>query len=133
MPDQPSAFTSGSARDRYYAIAPPARTRPVLAVDPIGEPGRTIQRRPLTSGADVGAWITAVPATIVPSDEQSRLDSLAWTAYYTAALTDPALAAAGLTLPGALEDFLTKRLTAALRAGEIDPDQLDRLSGPARR
>ncbi|MGP4096979.1 TetR family transcriptional regulator C-terminal domain-containing protein [Nonomuraea sp. KM90] len=60
---------------------------------------------------------------MLPSDEQSRLDSLAWTAYYTAALTDPALAAAGLTLPNALENFLTARLAAAQQAGEIDSDR----------
>ncbi|NUS03491.1 MAG: TetR family transcriptional regulator [Nonomuraea sp.] len=65
----------------------------------------------------------AVLGTIVPFDEQSRLDSMAWTAYYTAALTDPALAAAGVTLPNALEDFLTVRLTAAQRAGDVAPDR----------
>ncbi|GAA0911716.1 TetR/AcrR family transcriptional regulator [Nonomuraea longicatena] len=64
----------------------------------------------------------AVLGVIVPSDEQSRLDSMAWTAYYTAALTDPALAEVGLTLPNALEDFLTARLTAAQEAGDIAPD-----------
>lgn len=65
----------------------------------------------------------AVLSAILPSDEQSRLDSLAWTAYYAAALTDPALAAAGLTLPNALEDFLTARLSAAQQNGEIDSDR----------
>jgi AcrR family transcriptional regulator len=39
------------------------------------------------------------------------------------ALTAPALAAVGLTLPDALENFLTVRLTAAQRAGEIAPDR----------
>ncbi|WP_049566257.1 alpha/beta fold hydrolase [Nonomuraea sp. SBT364] len=116
-PDQPSAFTSDSARDKYYAvydrvlgelwpvpvdavdvetragtvrvhragpaegdpvvlvagaganalawyryIEPLARTRPVLVVDPLGEPGRSVQRRPLATGADVGGWITDVLA-----------------------------------------------------------------------
>lgn len=65
----------------------------------------------------------AVLNTILPADEQSRLDSLAWTAYYTAALTDPVLAATGVTLPNALENFLTVRLTAAQQAGDIDPDR----------
>ncbi|MFL6111196.1 MAG: TetR family transcriptional regulator [Catenulispora sp.] len=41
----------------------------------------------------------AVLGAILPADEQSRQDSLAWTAYYTAALTDPALGAAALTGP----------------------------------
>lgn len=62
----------------------------------------------------------AVLGAILPADEQSRLDSLAWTAYYTAALTDPALAAVGVTHPNALEDFLTTRLAAAQQTGEVD-------------
>lgn len=65
----------------------------------------------------------AVLGAILPSDEQSRLDSLAWTAYYTAALTDSALAASGVTGPNALEDFLTERLRAAQHAGDIGPDR----------
>jgi hypothetical protein len=64
-----------------------------------------------------------VLGAILPSEDQSRLDQLAWTAYYTAALTDPALAAAGVTHPNALEDFLTARLAAAQRAGEVDEDR----------
>ncbi|MEV6156929.1 TetR/AcrR family transcriptional regulator [Nonomuraea sp. NPDC052129] len=71
--------------------------------------------------------LAAVLGVIIPSDDQSRLDSLAWTAYYTAALTDPALAAAGLTLPNALENFLTVRMTAAQQAGEIDADRDPRI------
>ncbi|MEV5558426.1 TetR family transcriptional regulator C-terminal domain-containing protein [Nonomuraea wenchangensis] len=67
--------------------------------------------------------LAAVLGAIVPFDEQSRLDSMAWTAYYSAALTDPALAAAGLTLPNALENFLTVRLTAAQQAGDIASDR----------
>lgn len=65
----------------------------------------------------------AVLRTILPFDEQSRLDSMAWTAYYTVALTDPALAAVGLTLPNALENVLTTRLTAAQQVGQITPDR----------
>jgi AcrR family transcriptional regulator len=74
-------------------------------------------------GPSTRGVFAAVLGAILPSDEQSRLDSLAWTAYYTAALTDPALAAAGLTLPNALEDFLTVRLAAAQQAGDIGPDR----------
>ncbi|WP_206061499.1 hypothetical protein [Nonomuraea basaltis] len=40
-----------------------------------------------------------------------------------ARLADPALAAVGLTLPNALETFLTVRLTAAQQAGDIAPDR----------
>ncbi|MBB5085224.1 TetR/AcrR family transcriptional regulator [Nonomuraea endophytica] len=65
----------------------------------------------------------AVLGVILPFDEQSERDSMAWTAYYTAALTDPALAAVGLTLPNALENFLTVRLTAAQQAGDVAPDR----------
>ncbi|MFI9554727.1 TetR/AcrR family transcriptional regulator [Nonomuraea endophytica] len=65
----------------------------------------------------------AVLGVILPFDEQSERDSMAWTAYYTAALTDPTLAAVGLTLPNALENFLTVRLTAAQQAGDIAPDR----------
>ncbi|MEV4473332.1 TetR/AcrR family transcriptional regulator [Nonomuraea salmonea] len=80
-----------------------------------------VRRRITDSGTPAPReLLAAVLATIVPYDEQSRLDSLAWTAYYTAALTDPALAAAGLTLPDALEDFLTVRLTGAI-AADRDP------------
>ncbi|MEV4372831.1 TetR family transcriptional regulator C-terminal domain-containing protein [Nonomuraea sp. NPDC049637] len=67
--------------------------------------------------------LTAVLDAVLPCDEQSRLDSMAWTAYYTAALTDPVLAAVGVTLPDALENFLTVRLTAAQQAGDIAPDR----------
>jgi AcrR family transcriptional regulator len=60
-----------------------------------------------------------VLGSILPSDEQSRLDSLAWTAYYTVALTDPTLGADGVHYPDALEDFLTARLAAAQQQGAI--------------
>ncbi|TLP56217.1 TetR/AcrR family transcriptional regulator [Microbispora triticiradicis] len=85
---------------------------------------RVRQRAAVATGElSTRGLFAAVLGAILPSDEQSRLDSLAWTAYYTAALTDPALAAAGLTLPNALEDFLTTRLTTAQQAGEISPDR----------
>jgi transcriptional regulator BetI-like protein len=66
-----------------------------------------------------------VLGAVLPADEQSRLDSLAWTAYYAATLTDRALAdaAAGLAYTNALEDFLTARLAASQAAGEIDADR----------
>jgi AcrR family transcriptional regulator len=70
-------------------------------------------------GLSVRAVFEVVLGAILPSDEQSRLDSLASTAYYAAALTDPGLAAAGVVYPNALEDFLTTRLAAAQQAGDI--------------
>ncbi|MEV7803140.1 TetR family transcriptional regulator C-terminal domain-containing protein [Microbispora sp. NPDC088329] len=84
---------------------------------------RVRQRAAAPGGLSTRGLFAAVLGSILPSDEQSRLDSLAWTAYHTAALTDPALAAAGLRLPNALEDFLTTRLTTAQRAGELASDR----------
>ncbi|MGJ6968301.1 alpha/beta fold hydrolase [Streptosporangium sp. G11] len=119
VPDQPSAFISGSARDKYVAaydrvlgelwpvpvdaidvetraggvriyragpvegdpvvllagaggnalawyryIEPLARIRPVFAIDPLGEPGRSIQTRPLATGAEASGWLTDVLAAL---------------------------------------------------------------------
>jgi AcrR family transcriptional regulator len=71
--------------------------------------------------------LAVILEAILPSDDESRLDSLAWAAFYAAALTNPALAAAGVTHPNVLEDFLTARLTAAQRDGHIDADRNPRL------
>ncbi|MFI6503970.1 alpha/beta fold hydrolase [Nonomuraea typhae] len=54
----------GNALSWYRYIEPLARTRPVLAVDALGEPGRSVQRRPLTTGAEVGDWFTDVLAAV---------------------------------------------------------------------
>ncbi|GAA4195099.1 TetR/AcrR family transcriptional regulator [Streptosporangium oxazolinicum] len=81
---------------------------------------RVRQRAAATTGElSARSVLEAVLGAILPTDEQSRLDSLAWTAYYTAALTDPALAATALIRPDALEDFLTTRLTTAQQAGDL--------------
>ncbi|MEU6408872.1 TetR family transcriptional regulator C-terminal domain-containing protein [Microbispora sp. NPDC046933] len=89
---------------------------------------RVRQRAAATAGGlSTRGLFAAVLGAILPSDEQSRLDSLAWTAYYTAALTDPALAATGLTLPNALEDFLTERFAIAQQAGDVDADRDPRI------
>lgn len=93
---------------------------------------RRVRQRAAAAGAlSTRAVLAAVAGAILPSDEQSRLDSLAWTAYYTAALTDPALAATGLTLPNALEDFLTARLAAARQAGDVASDRDPRTEAAA--
>lgn len=86
---------------------------------------RRVKQRAAVAGEGLSTRgvFDAVLGAILPSDEQSRLDSLAWTAYYTAALTDPALAASGVTGPNALEDFLTERLGAAQQAGDIGSDR----------
>ncbi|MEV7011856.1 alpha/beta fold hydrolase [Streptosporangium sp. NPDC051022] len=56
------AGAGGNAAAWYRYIEPLARTRPVYAVDPLGEPGRSVQRRPLATGAEVGGWLTEVLA-----------------------------------------------------------------------
>ncbi|GGT38687.1 TetR/AcrR family transcriptional regulator [Nonomuraea spiralis] len=84
---------------------------------------RRVKQRAAAGELTPRGVFAAVLGAILPFDEQSELDSMAWTAYYTAALTDPALAAVGLTLPNALENFLTVRLTAAQQAGDIAPDR----------
>jgi AcrR family transcriptional regulator len=70
-----------------------------------------------------------VLGAVLPADEPSRHDQLAWTAYYAAALTDPAFAdaaAGAMAYPDALEDFLTARLAAAQQAGDLDPARAPR-------
>lgn len=50
----------GNALAWYRYIEPLARIRPVVAVDPLGEAGRSVQTRPITTGAEVGGWLTDV-------------------------------------------------------------------------
>ncbi|MBW8766716.1 MAG: alpha/beta fold hydrolase [Geodermatophilales bacterium] len=50
----------GNALAWYRYIEPLARTRPVIAVDPLGEAGRSVQTQPITTGAQVGGWLTDV-------------------------------------------------------------------------
>jgi pimeloyl-ACP methyl ester carboxylesterase len=50
----------GNALAWYRYVGPLARTRPVVAVDPLGEVGRSVQTRPITTGAEVGGWLTDV-------------------------------------------------------------------------
>ncbi|MFF0309561.1 alpha/beta fold hydrolase [Streptosporangium sp. NPDC004379] len=56
------AGAGGNALAWHRYIEPLARVRPVLAVDPLGEPGRSVQTRPLATGAEVGGWLTEVLA-----------------------------------------------------------------------
>lgn len=60
------------------------------------------RQRAATAGPGLPAReaFAIILTSILPSGEESRLDSLAWTAFYTAALTDPTLAA-GVTHPNA--------------------------------
>jgi pimeloyl-ACP methyl ester carboxylesterase len=54
----------GNALAWYRDVAPLARHRPVVVVDPLGEPGRSVATQPITGGADVGRWLTAVLAAV---------------------------------------------------------------------
>ena len=64
---------------------------------------------------------------MLPSDQDSRADQLAWTAYYAAGLTDPeglaGLTDAGLAGPNALERYLVATLAKAQDAGAIGADR----------
>ncbi|NJP88880.1 TetR/AcrR family transcriptional regulator [Nonomuraea sp. FMUSA5-5] len=117
------------AKQRAAAAGEPVVSKAAAGESAASKPatGERVGGEPSVDEMTARAVLAAVLGTVVPFDEQSRLDSMAWTAYYTAALTDPVLAAAGLTLPNALESFLTKRLAAAQQAGEIAPDRDPRI------
>lgn len=51
---------AGNALAWHRYVEPLARTRPVIAVDPLGEAGRSVQTRAISSGAEVGGWLTDV-------------------------------------------------------------------------
>jgi pimeloyl-ACP methyl ester carboxylesterase len=65
--DDPVVLLSGAGGNAlawYRYLEPLARTRPVLAVDPLGEAGRSVQTRPIATGAEVGGWLTDVLAAL---------------------------------------------------------------------
>jgi AcrR family transcriptional regulator len=87
---------------------------------------RRVKARAAAAGGDltVRQVFDVVLESILPSDEASRADQLAWTAYYATGLTEPAFAEAaggGMAYPDALEDWLTARLTRAQQEGAADP------------
>lgn len=45
-------------------IEPLTRNRPVIAIDPIGDPGASTQTKPFTSGQDLAAWLDEVLAAL---------------------------------------------------------------------
>ena len=65
--------------------------------------------------------VEIVLTSVLPLDEQRRADALASTAFYAVALTDPSLAASGVTWPEALVRYLTGVLSAARGTGELLP------------
>ena len=51
------AGAGGNALGWYRYVEPLGRTRPVLVLDPLGDPGHSVHTRPLSGGADVGGWL----------------------------------------------------------------------------
>jgi AcrR family transcriptional regulator len=96
----------------------------------LAELARRLDRRVSERAAGAGPRLPVrtvfelVVGSILPTDEDSRADSLAWTAYYAVALTDPAVGAGGPDHPDALEGWLTARLVRAQAEGDA-PAELD--------
>ena len=47
----------GNAASWYRYVEPLGRTRPVLAVDTLGDPGRSVQTAPVAGAADAARWL----------------------------------------------------------------------------
>ena len=54
----------GNALGWYRYVAALARQRPVVAVDPLGEAGRSVQTQPITDGAAAARWLEDVLAAL---------------------------------------------------------------------
>ena len=67
--------------------------------------------------------LEVVLGSLLPTDEDSRADQLAWTAYYAAGLTDPGNAVDGRYAPDALEGWLTGVLMRAAEEGQVAGDR----------
>jgi AcrR family transcriptional regulator len=67
--------------------------------------------------------LDVVLTAVLPTDERSRADSLAWTAYYADGLTAPEQAVNAVQYPNALENWLTSVVTRAQHAGQIAADR----------
>lgn len=63
--------------------------------------------------------VEVVLTSVLPLDEERRADALASTAAYAVALTDPALAAAGVGYPESLVRYLGGVLVTAAETGEL--------------
>ena len=51
------AGAGGNALGWYRYVEPLGRTRPVLVLDPLGDPGRSEQTAPITGADDTGRWL----------------------------------------------------------------------------
>ena len=96
-----------------------------LMLSGIAELAARLDRRVRERAAALGTGLPprtvleVVLGAILPTDDASRVDQLAWTAYYAAGLTDPAEAVDGRYAPDALERWLTGVLQRAVDAGEV--------------
>jgi AcrR family transcriptional regulator len=81
----------------------------------------------LGTGLPPRTVLEVVLGAILPTDDDSRADQLAWTAYYAAGLTEPADAVDGRYAPDALERWLTGVLVRAVESGEVAGDRDPRI------
>ncbi|SFT91014.1 transcriptional regulator, TetR family [Geodermatophilus amargosae] len=96
-----------------------------LMLSGITELAARLDRRVRERAAAIGTGLPprtvfdVVLGAILPTDDDSRADQLAWTAYYAAGLTDPAEAVDGRYAPDALERWLTGVLATAVETGDV--------------
>ncbi|NEM07468.1 TetR/AcrR family transcriptional regulator [Geodermatophilus normandii] len=96
-----------------------------LMLSGITELAARLDRRVRERAAAIGTGLPprtvfdVVLGAILPTDDDSRADQLAWTAYYAAGLTDPAEAVDGRYAPDALERWLTGVLAKAVETGDV--------------
>ncbi len=90
---------------------------------------RRVRERAAALGTDLPprTVLEVVLGSILPADDDSRADQLAWTAYYAAGLTDPSSAVDGRYAPDALERRLTGVLARAVADGQLAADRDPRI------
>ncbi len=104
-----------------------------LMASGITELAARLDRRVRERAAAIGTGLPArtvlevVLGSILPTDEDSRADQLAWTAYHAAGLTDPGSAVDGRFAPDALEEWLTGVLGQAVEDGQVAGDRNPRV------
>jgi AcrR family transcriptional regulator len=100
-----------------------------LMLSGLAELAARLDRRVRERAAAIGTGLPprtvleVVLTAILPTDEPSRSDSLAWTAYYADGLTAPEQAVNGVQYPNALENWLTGVVARAQVDGEIPADR----------
>jgi len=109
---------------QYYAGDKPALLR--LGLDELAARlDRRIRERAAARGTGLAprAVVEVVLTSILPIDDASRLDRMAWSAYFAVALTEPALLGGATNHPDALENWLTTVVAQARDTGDIGPDR----------